>query len=299
MVNPTVKWATYNGWSGPYIKGVQPYKPPTKPTEWDVIAYAVGYPEGSAYDTYVAYDGTAVTFGLFQWTLTSSRLQTLLFRCLDQASDVYLKTVGELFDDLGLELSLNLTADQGELRKDGKVLDKIALRATFTPPDGKCPKTGSDWKIACEIAKAFWKLGQDITIQRLQREFFEAELYLESLLKRPKLKGRTIASILYPMGDVTNDGALAPTVYTPARAMMFSFWQNSPRVAEQHLNSIPGSFKNDPKTFTLKLARKFAQSTFGNWGIEKAAENGREARYTKIAKCVNALMGKDTLLLIP
>jgi hypothetical protein len=299
MVAPIVKWATYNNWSGPYIKGSQPYRPPKKPTEWDVIAYAVGYPEGGCYDSYFAADGTAVTFGLFQWTATSSRLQTLLFRCLDQASDVYLKTVGELFDDLGLELSLNLTSDQGELRKNGKVLDKTALRAIFTPPNGKCPKTGPEWKTACEIAKAFWALGQDLEIQRIQQEFFQDELYLESLVKRPKLKGKTIASILYPTTDLGNDDALPPTAYTPARALFWSFWQNAPRVAEQYLNAIPGSFKNDPKAFTLKLARKFAHSTFGNWGIEKAAENKREARYTKIVKCVNQLIGKDTLPLTP
>lgn len=319
MANAKVTWAQMPGskWSGPQVKGTRPFTPVLKnPTEGDVINYAVASPEGGAFDTVGAYDGTAMTFGLFQWTLTSTRLQLLLNEIGYQASAVFLKTVGILFDKMDVIL-----LDDGKLHYDGgtnKVLDTAALRATFTPPNGTVPRSGPAWDTAKEAAAAFWQLGQYPEIDKIQLDFFERELNSESQLRRPKLNDRTIASILYPYLDVIHSNMALANEWTPVRALMWAMWQNAPREAEKCLNKVVFD-KNTIRECTLKLARQFASSQYGNWGVMKAAlckkcgyQNVpvstkcqkcgaplRTCRYVKVARCINKQMGANTLPLIP
>lgn len=284
----TVRWAAYGDWSGPWIKGTRPYVPAKFPTTWEnVLVYAVAYPEGGAWDTFVAYDGTAVTAGLFQWTLTSTRLQKLLEVCRTARPTTWNATVGKLLAEWHLILK------NGQICNDsGTVLTTAQLRDKFTPPAGKTPKTGPNWNLAAYSATMFNALFLDANLDAVQQKFFLQELQAEAALKRPKLNGATINSILYPAGWPIA-GATASYPEDAARAMFWSFWQNAPRKAEEYLYAANNevTFKSDPLSFLTRLARKFAHSTFGNWGIEKAAENDREARYTKIVNCINSQMG--------
>ena len=313
----TAKWSTYGGWSGPWIKAIRAYVPATAPATWeDVLVYAVAYPEGAGYDVVVAYDGTAMTAGMFQWTLHSLRLQNLLEVCRTKAPKTFAATVGKLFSDWGLSLQ------SGVIYKGSTALTtQPALRAQFTPPDGRTPKGGANWEKAKAAAVAFNGLFLDPVLDSVQQDFFLNELQREAKIKRPKMNNTTINSILYPDGWPPITGAVAVVPDDAARALFFSCWQNNPRTAESYLYVVHsnGTFARDPKDFTLRLARKFANSGFGNWGIYKAAlcpkcgvQNNpgmtkckncktalREARYTKIAKCVNKLMGAGTLALVP
>lgn len=311
-----IRWASYGNWSGPRFGGSRFYTPATSPASWiHVLTYAVAYPEGGAWDCIFAADGTAMTAGLFQHTLTSGRLQKLLEVCRAKAPVTFDATVGKLF------ANWNLTLQNGVICKGTtKLTSKNALRAQFTPPNGKAPKAGVNWDNAKMAAIAFNTLLLDPTLDTVQQDFFLSELQHEAVLKRPRLNGKTINNILYPKGwPTTGTTAVAPD--DVARALFFSCYQNAPRQAESYLYAINngGTFANDPKNFTTRLAQKFANSIFGNWGIYKAAlcrkcgtrnrpgttrckqckTNLREARYTKIAKCVNKLMGDGTLPLVP
>lgn len=287
-----VRWAKYGSFSGPWVRGTKPYTPPSREeaTWWDVLCYAVASPEGGAYDTFVAYDGTAVTAGLFQWTFTSGRLQKMLVAAQRVAPKTFQNTVGALFSSMGI------TFKNGVLFKDEKALtDKASLRDLFTPPGGQTPKSGSNWNKARAVAEAFNTFFRDPMLNPVQENFFLTELISESKLGRPKMGGRSIASILYPKGW-DPDGLPPHNPQDACRAMFWSFWQNAPRQAELYLGQVADvvSFDKDAHSFMIRLARKFAHSTFGNWGLEKAAQNKRESRYSKIVKCVNALMGPDT-----
>lgn len=312
----TITWSTYNGWSGPRTPGSRPYMPATPPTSWEnVLVYTVAYPEGGAWDCIYNCDGTSTTAGIFQWTLNSGRLQKLLEVCRTKAPNTFGATVGKLFSDWGLTLQNGIIC-----KGTTKLTSKETLRAQFTPPDGHTPKTGTNWDKAEKAAIAFNALFQDPTLDTVQRDFFLNELQYEATLKRPKMNNMTINQILYPNGWPAA-GAVAIVPDDAARSLMFSMWQNNPRNAESYLYAIHtgGSFAKDPKSFTTRLARKFANSEFGNWGIYKAAlctkcgtqnkpgatkcvkckASLREARYTKIVKCVNKLMGAGTLPLVP
>lgn len=311
-----VKWASYGDWSGPRVKGTRPYTPATPPTSWtNVLVYTVAYPEGGAYDCLYNCDGTATTLGLFQWTATSGRLQKLLEVCRTKAPATFNATVGKLFSDWGLTLQNGVIC-----KGTTKLTSKDSLRALFTPPDGKTPQSGANWDKAKAAAIAFNALFLDPTLDTVQRDFFLNELQYEATLQRPRMNNTTIDSILYSKGWPAA-GAAAVVPDDAARAAFWSFWQNSPRNAESYLYTISngGTFAKDPKGFTTRLARKFANSVFGNWGIYKAAlcpkcsfqnkpgtskcvkckASLREARYTKITKCVNKLMGTGTLPLVP
>lgn len=282
-----VRWASYGGWSGPWIKGARTYIPARPPASWeDVLVYAVAYPEGGAWDSFFAADGTAVTAGIFQHTLTSGRLQKLLEVCRLKAPVTFAATVGKLFADWGLTLKDGII-----YRGSTKLVSRATLQVQFTPPNGKTPETGPNWEKAKMSALAFNALFRDPALDVVQQNFFLDELQREAALRRPKLNNRTINALLYPADwPTTNTIAVFPN--DAARAMFFSFWQNSPRVAETYLYAVNSEvpFKKDVLSFTMRLARKFAHSTFGNWGIEKAATNEREARYTKIVNCINRQM---------
>lgn len=290
---PDVRWAKYNDWSGPWVRGSCRYKPPTpkKATWWDVLCYAVAVPEGGAYDTFVAYDGTAVTAGMFQWTMTTGRLQTLIAPCRKIAPGTFDNTLGPLFESMGLELR-GVT-----LYKNGKKLtDRTAIRDTFTPPGGQTPRRGANWEAAKKVALAFNAFFSDPELFAVQEKFFLDELIEESSFKRPKLGGKTIASILYPSGwGPANRPPRKP--HDACRAMFWSFWQNAPRQAEKYLYQVNQAVRleENPHSFTVRLSRKFARSTFGNWGLEKAKAKKRESRYSKIVRCVNELMGEGAL----
>lgn len=281
-----VKWASYGDWSGPWIKGARVYVPAQAPTSWEnVLVYAVAYPEGSTWDGFVAYDGTAATAGIFQWTLTSGRLQKLLEVCRTAAPKTWAATVGKLLTDWHLILK------NGKICTDNGVPlpSPSGLRAKFTPPDGKTPKVGTNWNLASYSATSFNALFLDPALDKVQQDFFLNELRVEAAFKRPKLNNMTINDILYPTGWPTA-GATALFPADGVRALFWSAWQNSPRTAEEYLYASNSEiqFKADPLSFSSHFTHRIAHSTFGNWGIEKAAANNREARYTKMINCINS-----------
>jgi hypothetical protein len=293
---PIIRYGSYGGFAGPYIRGTLKYLPPMTPSEWDVIQYAIASPEGGSYDGVFMADGTAVTFGIFQWTLTSGRLQ----RLLRFIADSLMLPPPALDNRLGATWSIvsgksYVICHLGT----GEPMDKDALREHFTPPAGVVPRAGAQRNFANTVAATFWRLGWKDGVRGAQDNFAHDELLAECNPKRPMLGTLRIRDILYPEGTALWD--VAPDVFTAARALFWSCWQNAPRQAEKVLLSVYRRVHIDdsPRIFTTALARRIANSTFGNWGNAKAAKDGRVSRYTKIARAVNAIMGSGTLPLNP
>jgi hypothetical protein len=295
---PIIRYGSYGGFAGPYIRGTLKYAPPMNPCEWDVIQSAIASPEGGSYDGVFMADGTAVTFGIFQWTLTSGRLQRLLHFI---AGALYLPAPA-LDNRLGADWTV-MPGKSYIIRHlgTGEPMDKAALRAHFTPPDGVVPRTGASRNFANTVAATFWRLGWTDGVRVAQDNFARSELLGECATKRPMLGALRIRDILYPAGQWAWGCDFAPDQDTAARALFWSCWQNAPRQAEKVLLSVYRRvhLEDSPRIFTLGLARRIANSTFGNWGNAKAAKAGRVSRYTKIARAVNAIMGSGTLPLNP
>jgi hypothetical protein len=284
--------------SGPQVRGICEYTPPGKPSDFDVIVAATARPEGGAYDTVVMYDGTAVTYGLLQWTFTSGRLHRLLKVTANaMGSEPYGDRLGAKLLDL-----TGLMVDQAtsDLLLNGKrVTNFFSLRDVCTPPGGAVPRLGKNWELAKSIALLFSKLGEDPAAQQVQLSFFDGELRVESGLKRPKMGGRTIAQYLYLAGYDTPAGLVLYLETIATRALFWGMWQNSPRKAEEYLDSVgqdvaklmlPGSGYS--QELLKRLARKFASSSFANWGVAKAKVNKRTSRYEKVARTINEVMGR-------
>lgn len=72
-----VKWQKYNNHEGPVYRGSLRYNPKKPWGAWERILGCIARCEGS-HDTVVMYDGTGVTWGFQQWTMTSGRLQKVL-----------------------------------------------------------------------------------------------------------------------------------------------------------------------------------------------------------------------------
>ena len=302
----SVRWAKMAGsrYSGPYARGTCSYALPPDPTGFDVIVAAVARPEGGNYDTVVMYDGTAVTYGLLQWTFTSGRLHKLL-----AATALALGETSSTWESFSQELyrltTLKIDPSRGKLYLGGQprmreVTNYFSLRDVCTPPEGACPKTGPNWEKAKAIALLFSKLGENSISQKAQIDFFREELKQAINVKRPQMANKTIASFLYPNGwedDGPESTFAGPNelsrsrCLTAARALFWGMWQNSPAKAQSFLGKTAG-FDLATQEGVERLAKLFAYTTFARWGVEKAkqAKKPYQSRYQKVATEINLAM---------
>jgi hypothetical protein len=299
----TVKWAQMkdSAYSGPQVFGACPYVLPPNPTGFDVIVAAVAKPEGGDYDTVVMYDGTAVTYGLLQWTFTSGRLHKLLAATeYAMGSAAYNKLMGLPLSDL-----TGLSVLGGDLlHGDKKVTDYFSLRGVCTPPGGAVPKVGKNWELAKKIALLFSKLGENPTAQKVQLSFFTDELVREVQLKRPKLGGARIADYLPPAAwaQPPTGYSVSQPVSIAAQALFWGMWQNAPRKAEEYLDKAARGVFMPLRTqaHLERLAKQYAYTNYARWGVEKAKKavdkDGKPkpyaSRYQKVASEINRVMGQ-------
>lgn len=283
------RWVKFRDWSGVGIRGDNRYTCPSPPTPADVVVAASTRPEGGAYDTVVSYDGTAVTWGLAQWTFTGGRLQHLLAWIYNQLGSEapVLKPLQALLTKMGL--TMDPAARELKDVQGREISSKDDLRNLFTPVSGVVPKTGPRWELAKSIALVFHQLGKDPVIAKIQIEFFLSELHQEEILPRPKLDTRAIC---YYLGRVT-DSDMADKV--AARALTWAMWQNAPRAAEEHLQRALGVAPYVGPDSLRRLSGVFARSRYGFWGNAKAAETDRESRYHKVATTINEVLNQKLL----
>lgn len=283
------RWAKYGSWSGVSIKGENRYVCPNPASFQDIVVAAIAIPEGAAYNVVNSYDGTALTWGLAQWTFTSGRLQTL-FSNVCTALGLAHPDVSGVFASLkacGLNFSLPLKQLVDTNAKT--ITDKDQLRKLLTPPDGKVPKSGPEWEKAKAVAVAFHKLGQSANVAKIQMNFLLAEMQRYESSARPHLDTKTPA---FYLGKVSDDDSIERAA---CRAIYWSCFQNNPQAADDHLLRAWGVSPYVNPASLQRLAQVIAKSVFANWGTDKAKAAGRESRYEKIAKVINDVAGRNLI----
>lgn len=225
-------WVKYKDNGGPLFTGekgqsgkyLYPYNPPKPWGVWSQILGVIAECEGR-YDTVVMYDGTGVTFGAFQWTFTSGRLQLFLeflrsipiysFEC-DSSNDSTVfenaleKEGRQLLDEFGFSI------EDGALVCNGRRCDprKDTDRSIIVEA---CIGKGRDF--ALRLCRLFANVGRIEDVQFAQNEYAKLEIKKALHVKRGVLHdiGGTIARLLPE-----------ESWGTPIPAIFFNLWWNSP-----------------------------------------------------------------------
>ena len=306
---PKASWARYGEWSGIRIRGVHPVKPGFPPTEWDVVMAAICAPESGMYDTIVSYDGTGMTAGMFQWTLTSGRLQKLLYSML-----LYVPSLWHRFREDLAESGIVARQEQGDsilfldAETQHEAKGKAAIRGLFTAPGGKVPRSGVGHDRAVAIAQTFYRLFSHKFSHWVQQRFAYEEMRREMSIGRPNLGGASAAEILGIFPRASIEIVPSSTQAIAAWAMYAAMWQNGPRAAEKVLLRASKS----EYYVRFDLFRYFRNSRYANWGVSKCAKCAkcgwqndddaarchhcratlRTSRYTKVARAINGILGE-------
>ena len=238
------RWVTYRDMEGPRHLGrrdpggafIYEYSPPKPWGVWSQILGVVAACEGR-HDTVVMYDGTGVTFGAFQWTFTSGRLQRLLeyFKSVpivDFERDVNTTLFDwvcvhpdgcQVFEEFGFkilggEFIESLLDSRGNMT-ERKLLpqrkaDKRDIVDICMGKYSQHPK-----RSALQLCSLFAKLGQILEVQLAMVEYAKIEFKRSLDYRRPPLKeiGGTIRCLL--PDEVWG---------TPIPAIFFNLFQNSP-----------------------------------------------------------------------
>jgi len=292
-----IQWVKWKNRSGCKHVGSMVYDPPEPRDTWEKIMGVVARCEGN-HDTVVSYDGTGVTWGFLQWTFTSGRLQKLLesfksipYHDLDTPAEIH----HTLFDEVcEIENDVQIFEPYGFMIHSGKFIEK--KNGQYLDPRNKAQKQRIDdicmgrarYKTfkeqqdhAMRLATVFVDLAQQFGVASAQIQFAVQEFKRELQFNRPPLNGNSIAWLL--------DG----TWETPASALFFNLWQNSPSAAYTMFKSVKNSGAAGDDYFELAW-KKTCLSKFGNWGYGKP-EN-KSPRAARIQKAMKEFYGIDLKL---
>ena len=209
-----IQWVNYKDMGGPVLGNIKKdgkylyeYKLIEGNDEWGKIMGVIADCEGR-YDTVVMYDGTGVTFGAFQWTLTSGRLQGFLTHLSNVKRFDWLHEFG-MYICNGYLYSNSMTTGEEPVRllpnKQKKDIVKLCL--------------GHGRERAMNLCEKFAILGSSPVVHDMQNEYMSSELTKVLYAKRKPLQvvGGSIAHLLpYDVGD------------TPIHAIFFNLFQNLP-----------------------------------------------------------------------
>ena len=209
---PNIKWVKYKDMGGPVHRGAKKdgkylyeYKLMEGNDEWGKIMGVIADCEGR-YDTVVMYDGTGVTFGAFQWTLTSGRLQGFLTN-LSKVKNL------DWLHEFGMGISNGYLYDMVTSGESVRLLPNTQKKDIVK----LC--IGHGRKRAVNLCEKFAILGSSPVVRNMQNEYMSSELTKMLYAKRKPLHGvgGSIAHLLpYDVGD------------TPIHAIFFNLFQNLP-----------------------------------------------------------------------
>lgn len=250
-----VRWVKYKKMGGPRYLGkrekgkfLYQYDPPT-PKPWGVWSQILGVVaecEGN-HDTVVMYDETGVTFGAFQWTFKSGRLQKLLefFKSVP-VYDFDDEEDNTLFSDYCMKsgddgMKSQIFEDFGFIISKGKfvsLVDHYRILSPWKPKDrkrmvnicmGRHRPVKERRRHALGLCEEFVWLGQNPDIQFAMAEYAKIEFKRSLDVPRKPLLGfcDTIRGLL-------NDDLWG----TPIPAIFFSLYQNYPLYAYRLFVSI-------------------------------------------------------------
>jgi len=232
-------WVKYRSMGGPRYLGekaggvwLHTYQPPMPWGVWTQILGVVARCEGR-HDTVVMYDETGVTFGAFQWTFKSGRLQKLLqfFKSVphfdfenDRETTLFdehcIKGGVQIFEGFGFQIEGGkiVNAHSGKVfdprrqEQQKEIVDMCMGRKTLCGfPSSKA--------FALALCKTFAKLGQQPDIQAACVEYAKLEFKKALDVRRGPLEsvGGTIRCLL---PDAVWRSAIP--------AIFFNLYQNSP-----------------------------------------------------------------------
>jgi hypothetical protein len=227
-------------------------------------------------------DGTGVTAALEQQIAVYPRnlkVQGPLFKMLRRLDNVFpisYYKLGELF-----ELKDWMISDDGLLRvrTTGEAVDPRIIRNTFTPKDGKVPKSGVDWEQCKMWALAFHEVfahketipmqvsyGKELMIKHCQRQ------------KHHRLSGKTIEERIYG-GECFNPRALGGSmVQDLAMAMFWNYRVNAPSKAMECLQGALSHDRTAGDKFARKLVLLLRTNKYGRWATNRYDRSRQHAR---------------------
>lgn len=280
-----MQWVKWKDKQGVRAKGKERYHPPLPWGPWTKIIGVIARCEGK-HDTVVSFDGTGVTFGFMQWTMTSGRLQKLLqFLKSIQVDGESINLFDKFFRKKG---GRQVFADFGFIIVNGNFVEK-STKKVLNPGkkadrqriDDICMgrvkhKSFKDQKAhAISLARIFLAAGKDDEIAFAQLEFAKNELKRAMRAKRKPLGSvGTIASLLEDTWD------------TPIPAIFFNLWQNSPRGAYRlFLKAYKTAGHKTSDEYLKEVWRLLSRSKFANWSYAK--EKNKSPRIKRIKKAVS------------
>ncbi|MHC4298784.1 MAG: hypothetical protein ACYS7Y_16020 [Planctomycetota bacterium] len=274
--DPKTYFRRIGKYSGPVIHGesdVFDQKHPTLKERHLVRAFwlTTMVESGGKLGSIMMADGTGVTAGLEQVVAVypnNMKQQGPLFKLLNRIDNI---TPVAYFLDFD-QYKWRITED-GVLRdKHGEAVSPKVIRDTFTPPDGKVPKSGHQWEEAKE-----WALDFHALFRMKQTKNTQFKCGIEHLAKfakryRSKLLGyETVENICYD-GEVHDTAAVS--LFPEMDLAMCMFWNyktNAPSPALKALNKarITHSPTNQPVKFAHHLLKEMRESDYGRWGTNR------------------------------
>jgi len=297
-----VKWTTYNDYQGPVYRGSLKYNPKVPWSAWDRIVGCVARCEG-AHDTVVMYDGTGITWGFQQWTLTSGRLQKVFqylksipyYDLNDETessetlfSRACVRNGKQIFEDFGFKIE---SGNFVEL-PSGKILDPSFPAQKNRIVDiclGKV-KHPSSFAKQKDFAKALCAesaiIAQFYGVPEAQAAYAKEELKRALPVKRS------------PLGEFsTIENLLGNSLETAVSGLFFNLWQNNPGAAYKLFKTaryrLGNSSNNDQY---LKIAWQLLNNSgFGNWSYQSGyyKKNGGTPRIVRIKAAIKEFYDLD------
>ena len=290
----TVRHVTRGTQAGCLIQGTVPVTAPDGDralSHLDRAFYLATMLESPRYGTVQSYDGAAMSAGPFHFVavLPKTMSQGPLWPFLRRL-EVGQAPVEPLFRALGDGPGWFVARD-GALRDftTGATISGAAIRKELTPPNGKVPKSSSDWKKARSYALLFHELTSSPESVTAQREHA-----IEWLVRDPStFERRTYAKfseLLHTAPDphglrVGDEDGMLPPALDLALCTYHAFSVNAPAPAQTRLKACISAFerKPDPMRFARDLIKKLGTATFGNWA-DRPSQTSRYDRTRLVAE---------------
>lgn len=300
-----VKWRKLKNYSGPLIKGTEPFHLSEDADHWERVIWLTAQVEtGGKFGATVAYDGTGNTSGIIQAIAVYPRElahednnpaddQGPLWRLLDKIFALNMFAVDALkeeIEDTGWYLK------GGILRwiDTGHIVPGKDIRDELTPINGKVPRFGASWAQAKEWALLFHNVFVHPDTYDSQISFGIHHAQQVAKRKPKALKGTTVEELLYK-GSLTQWSRLCipDDPLDLALAVFFSNSVNAPAIAFRRLWMATQAFKRDRgqlmnalkplhrEIMARMLIRSLGTSSYGRWNFRNP--KGRYQRTRRAA----------------
>jgi hypothetical protein len=285
-------WSSYGKHKGPLYKGSLPFNPPKPYTEWQKILGVIADCEGK-FDTICMHDGTGITAGFMQWTLTSGRLQKFFehLRTISYPGRDLKSTKGvsiydaacrdpygyTYFNDFGFDI---IKSDFIDL-SDGKIVN-VNDPAEKEKINSIC--LGTTNKHAEDLCRRMIEIMRTQGVEAAQVYFAEKELKQALAAKRSVLgKYSTINNLLDKSWNST------------APALFFNLYQNNPKAT---FNLFIEARKDTTQELFDSAWSLLKESTFGNWGYNSKdyKKYQRKPRIERIKTSIDKYYGTNLVV---